>query len=167
MQVILRQCREVGRMYLVWMRHFALVIYRTWHLARLKPMPHRCSHLSRVKRSFCRVIDSELIARFMAVSSEKSLTLDLTWFDLSQLAPFDWSITHLGQFAQVYLSQVNSHLSNFRTFSCKRRNKSEFYGGWTLLTVKYGLSEKFYYVIIYDQANFIKNKSHILLDMND
>ena len=31
--------------------------------------------------SFCRVIDSpsELIARYMAVSSAKSLTLDLTW----------------------------------------------------------------------------------------
>ena len=31
--------------------------------------------------SFCRVIDSpsELISRYMAVSSAKSLTLDLTW----------------------------------------------------------------------------------------
>ena len=44
-------------------------------------MSYRCSHFSRVKRSFCRVIDSpsELIARYMAVSSAKSLTLDLTW----------------------------------------------------------------------------------------
>ena len=41
----------------------------------------RWSHFSRVKRSFCRVIDSpsELIARYMAVSSAKSLTLGLTW----------------------------------------------------------------------------------------
>ena len=39
------------------------------------------SHNSRVWRSFCRVIDShsELIARYMDVSSAKSLTLDLTW----------------------------------------------------------------------------------------
>ena len=44
-------------------------------------MSHRCSHFSREKRSFCKVIDSpsELIARYMAVSSAKSLTLDLTW----------------------------------------------------------------------------------------
>ena len=44
-------------------------------------MSHHCSHFSRVKRSFCRVFDSpsELTARFMAVSSAKSLTLDLTW----------------------------------------------------------------------------------------
>ena len=38
-------------------------------------------HISRVWRSFYRVIDSpsELIARYMAISSAKSMTLDLTW----------------------------------------------------------------------------------------
>ena len=68
-------------MCLVWMGHLALVMYRTWHLDGLKLMSHRCSHLSRLKRPFCRVIDSssELIARYMAVSSAKSLALDLTW----------------------------------------------------------------------------------------
>ena len=68
-------------MYLVWMGHLALVICRTWHLDGLKLMSHRFSHISRVWRSFCRIIDSpsELIARYMAVSSAKSLTLDLTW----------------------------------------------------------------------------------------
>ena len=47
----------------------------------LKLMSHRCSHFSRMKSSFSRVIDStsELIARYMAVSSAESLTLDLTW----------------------------------------------------------------------------------------
>ena len=47
----------------------------------LKLMCHHFSYVSRVKRSFCRVIDSpsELIGRYMAVSSAKSLTLDLTW----------------------------------------------------------------------------------------
>ena len=47
----------------------------------LKLMSHHYSHFSRVKRSFCRVIDSpsELIARYMAVLSAESLTLDLTW----------------------------------------------------------------------------------------
>ena len=68
-------------MYLVWMGHLALVICRTWHLDGLKLMSHRFSHISRMWRSFCRVIDSpsELIARYMAVSSAKSLTLYLTW----------------------------------------------------------------------------------------
>ena len=68
-------------MYLVWMGHLALVICRFWHLDGLKLMSHRCSHLSRVQRSFCRVIESpsELIAKYMAVSSANSLTLDLTW----------------------------------------------------------------------------------------
>ena len=42
-------------------------------------MPH-FTHNSRVWRSFCRVIDSlsELIANYMAVTSVKSPTLDLT-----------------------------------------------------------------------------------------
>ena len=68
-------------MYLVWMGYLALVICRTWHLDGLKLMSHHCSRFSRMKRSFCRVIDSpsELITRYMAVSSAKSLTLDLTW----------------------------------------------------------------------------------------
>ena len=68
-------------MYLVWMGHLALMICRTWHLDGLNLMSHRFSHISRVWRSFCRVTDSpsELIARCMAVSSAKSLTLDLTW----------------------------------------------------------------------------------------
>ena len=67
-------------MYLVWMGHLALVICRTCHLDGLKLMSHRFSHISRVWRSFCRVIDSpsELIARYMAVSSAKSLTLNWT-----------------------------------------------------------------------------------------
>ena len=63
------------------MGHLALVLCRTWNLDGLKLMSHRFSYVSRVKRSFCRVIDSpsELIARYMAVWSAKSLTLDLTW----------------------------------------------------------------------------------------
>ena len=72
-------------MYLVWMVHLALAICRTWHLDRLKLMSHRGSHFSMVKRPFCRVIDSpsKLIARYMVVSSAKSLTLDLTWSGIS------------------------------------------------------------------------------------
>ena len=34
-------------MYLVWMGHLALVIYRNWHLDGLKLMSHRFSHISR------------------------------------------------------------------------------------------------------------------------
>ena len=65
-------------MYLVWMGYLALVICRTWHLDGLKLISHRFPYISRVKRSFCRVTDSlsELIGRYMAVSSAKSLTLD-------------------------------------------------------------------------------------------
>ena len=42
---------------------------------------HCFSNISRVWMSFCRVNNSpsELTARYMAVSSAKSLTLDLTW----------------------------------------------------------------------------------------
>ena len=63
------------------MGHLALAICRTRHLDGLKLISRRRSHFSRVKRSFCRVIDSpfELIARYMAIPSAKSLTLDLTW----------------------------------------------------------------------------------------
>ena len=44
-------------------------------------------------------------------------------FDLSQLAPFDWSIRTLALVnLHLYRTQVNSHISSFRTFSCKRRN---------------------------------------------
>ena len=44
-------------------------------------MSHLFPHFSRVWRSFCRVIysPSELIARYVAVSPAKSLTLDLNW----------------------------------------------------------------------------------------
>ena len=68
-------------MYLVWMGHLAFVICRTWPLDGLKLMSHRFSHISRVWMSYCRVTDSpsELVARYVAVSSAKSLTLDLTW----------------------------------------------------------------------------------------
>ena len=68
-------------MYLVSMGYLALVICRTWHLDGLKLVSYRFPHISRFKRSFCRVIDSpsERIARCMAVSSAKSVTLDLTW----------------------------------------------------------------------------------------
>ena len=47
----------------------------------LKLMPHLFSHNSMIWRSFCRVFDSpsELTAMYLAVSSSKSLTLDLTW----------------------------------------------------------------------------------------
>ena len=67
--------------YLVWMGHLALVICRTWHLEGLKLMPRRFSHTSSWWRSFCSEIDSpsELMTRYMAVSSAKSLTLNLIW----------------------------------------------------------------------------------------
>ena len=37
-----------GSMYLVWMRHLALVICRTWHLDGLNLMSNLFSHISRV-----------------------------------------------------------------------------------------------------------------------
>ena len=68
------------RMYLV-LRGFAFfVIWRTWHLEGLNCISHIFSNCSRLARSVCRTSLSvvELIARYKAVSSAKSLTLDLT-----------------------------------------------------------------------------------------
>ena len=56
------------------------VIWSTWHLEALNCISHIFSHYSRHARSVCRTPLSvvELIARYKAVSSAKSLTLDLT-----------------------------------------------------------------------------------------
>ena len=68
-----------SKKYLVWMGHLALVICRTWHLDGLKLMSHRFSLISRVWRSFCRVIDSpsELIARY---STRSEMLWSATFF---------------------------------------------------------------------------------------
>ena len=57
-----------------------LVMCRTWHLEGLNCISHIFSHCSRHARSVCKTWPSvvELIARYMAVSSAKSLTLVLT-----------------------------------------------------------------------------------------
>ena len=57
-----------------------LVMWRTWHLEGLNCISHIFPHCSRQARSVCRTWPSvvELIARYMAESSTKSLTLDLT-----------------------------------------------------------------------------------------
>ena len=59
---------------------FDLVTCRTWHFAGLKFIPQDFSRWSSLERSSCRMFasDNELIARYMAVSSAKSLTLDRT-----------------------------------------------------------------------------------------
>ena len=56
------------------------MIWRAWHLEGLNCISHIFSHCSRHARSVCRTSLSvvELIARHKAVSSAKSLTLDLT-----------------------------------------------------------------------------------------
>ena len=58
---------------------------RTWHLEGVKLMSLRCSHTSWIERSlstcnpfFTFILPSVLIARYMTVSSAKSLSLDLT-----------------------------------------------------------------------------------------
>ena len=61
------------RKYLVWMGFLRRVTLRTWLLEGLKFISHIFSHFSRLSRSLC-----ELRARYIAVSSAKSLTLDLT-----------------------------------------------------------------------------------------
>ena len=68
------------KMYLVFSGLTFLVMWRTWHLEGLNCIFHIFSHCSRHARSVCRTWPSvvELIARYMAVSSAKSLTLDLT-----------------------------------------------------------------------------------------
>ena len=57
-----------------------LVMWRTWHLEGLKCISNIFLHCSRQARSVCWPWPSvvELIASYMAVSSAKSLTLDLT-----------------------------------------------------------------------------------------
>ena len=57
-----------------------LVKWRTWHLEGLNCISHIFSHCSRHASSVCRTWPSvfELIVRYMAVSSAKSLTLNLT-----------------------------------------------------------------------------------------
>ena len=68
------------RMYLVFKGFVFFLIWRTWHLEGLNCISHIFSHCSRHARSVCRTSLSvvELIARYKAVSSAKSLTLDLT-----------------------------------------------------------------------------------------
>ena len=68
------------KMYLVFRGLAFLVMWRTWHLEGLNCISHIFSDCSRHARSVCRTLPSvvELIARYMAVSSAKSLTLDLT-----------------------------------------------------------------------------------------
>ena len=66
------------KMYLVFKGLTFLVMRRTWHLENC--ISHIFSHCSRHARLVCRTWPSvvELIARYMAVSSAKSLTLNLT-----------------------------------------------------------------------------------------
>ena len=61
---------------------FDLVTCRIWHFAGLKFISQDFSYCSSLERSSCRMFasDNELIARYMAVSSAKSLTLDRTCF---------------------------------------------------------------------------------------
>ena len=66
-------------MYLEVIRFLSLVICRTWHFDRLKSISQAISQSSSLTRSSCKILasESELMARYMAVSSAKSLTLDL------------------------------------------------------------------------------------------
>ena len=68
------------KVYLLFKGLTFLVMWRTWHLEGLNCISHIFSHCSRHAMSVCRVWPSvvELIARYMSVSSAKSLTLDLT-----------------------------------------------------------------------------------------
>ena len=113
-------------MYLVCMGHLALVICRTWHLDGLKLMSHRFSYVSRVKRSFCRVIDSpsELIGRYMSVSSAKSLTLDLTWSGRSFMYARKSMGPRTGPCGTPEDTAVLSDLTPFKTTAWERESKS-------------------------------------------
>ena len=73
------------KVYLIFRGLTCLVIWRTWHLEGLNCISNIFSHCSSHARSVCRTWPSvvELIARYMAVSSAKSLTLDLTCSDRS------------------------------------------------------------------------------------
>ena len=64
---------------------FDLVTCRTWHFAGLKFISQDFSHCSSLEKSSYRMFasDNELMARHMAVSSAKSLTLDRTFSERS------------------------------------------------------------------------------------
>ena len=68
------------RKYLVSIGVLRRVTWRTWHLEGLKLISHIFSLFSRLSRSFWKTWPSlcELRAKYIAVSSAKSLTLDLT-----------------------------------------------------------------------------------------
>ena len=55
----------------------------------------------------------------------------------------DLFVRSFHSFIHSFIRSVDATLSIFHTFSCKKRKKSNSYGGWTLLTVKSPLSEKF------------------------
>ena len=59
---------------------FDLVTCRTWHFAGLIFISQDISYCLSLERSSCRMFasDNELIARYKAVASAKSLTLDRT-----------------------------------------------------------------------------------------
>ena len=82
-------------MYLVWMGHLALVICRTWHLDGLKLMSHRCSHLSRVKKSFCSVTDSSYFLFFLQYLMRVA---QLAINNYSTL----WPSKHITQYIHIY-----------------------------------------------------------------
>ena len=68
------------KIYLVFKGLTFLVMWRTWYLEGLDCISYIFSHCSRHALSVCRTWPSvvELIARYNAVSSAKSLTLYLT-----------------------------------------------------------------------------------------
>ena len=105
--------------------HLALVICSNWHLDGLKLNSHYFFHISRVWRSFCRVTDSpsELIARCMAVSSAKSLTLDLTWSG----RPFIYARKSMGPRTEPCRTPEDtaslSDLTPFKTTAWERESK--------------------------------------------
>ena len=67
------------RRYLLGRGVLSRVTWMTWHF--VKCMPHRLSQSSMLMRSCWRISDSEseIIARYIAVSSAINLTRDLTW----------------------------------------------------------------------------------------
>ena len=67
----------------------SLVTCRTLHFVGLKLIPHSFSDCSSTIRSSCKMFasDRELIHKYMAVSSTKGMTLDLTFSSRSFLYP--------------------------------------------------------------------------------
>ena len=114
------------KMYLVFKDLTLLVMWGTWDLEGLKCISHTSPHCSRQARSVCRTWPSvvELIARYMTVSSTKSLTLDLTCLGRSLMYARKRTGPRTESCGTLEETETSSELIPLITTVCFRLSKS-------------------------------------------